>query len=705
MPNTPIQYSTACPSPVGSENPVATLAPGQNFPVNFSGVTDSGGNPSTFTVGGWMRVLAFNTEPTVFVVNEQLSININTEGVLTVVLGSSGELTSDVPITDSDWHYVSVTYLPSTDAGETGVLALYIDGLEAAAGAVNVSGSGPGSGCYLGTQPAPLEFVSWTIWSQALPSDVVGAPQWGDPTKGTEAADGLVAAFDFAQGSAQDISGNSYAVSVAAQSWHTPCLELNDSGPGIATGISSNVNPGGGSGTPAPFSILGWACVPSPEATAVYPLLTNNDPSLRLMLSADGTGALSAGYAWGQNQYSTPLATGGWVHCALTWDGNSVASFYLNGLQANTQQITNPISFVSPEVAIGSADTGTEVWYLQGLSIWSTCLDQDSIDGYMQGADPTDQPGCVANFPLLTDLGDSINGNSLSVNNCEITELITSMTTDEAATETSVFEPVALDGPRLLLPQDLKAIAKKNGIDVDSPLSASDMASDDYAEIGKWFDGLTAKLPAAGAARLKNEFLRNARIGLELRRKGIKAGTFTMAIEGGDTVGYYHDESGPHEVYRLAGVALTPMQQWGMTILFDTIFLIVAMFGIVSSAAKVTKAVGLLEPEINQVVSAVQTAYNVSDSALLKAKNVTMAVIGVIVGSRLTYSVVKQIVIGSWWSLAFTITNTVLMIVALVVTDGAALIIRVVQMGVQLGTLVYDLMQMPQSEAAAASAY
>ena len=404
-------------------------------------------------------------------------------GVLTVALGNT-LIESDFPIRDGNWHYVAVTYLPSTELNETGILTLYIDGLEAAEQAVNVTTSGTSSpGCFLGPQGAPFEFVSWTIWSQALPSDVMGVPQWGDPTSGTEAANGLVAAFDFANGTPTDVSGNHYPVSVAAQSQYTPCLQLSNNGTALIP--SSNVNPGGGTGTPAAFTIMGWASLApvasDPPAGSSWKLFSNGNSALSLFLYINLQGGLSAGYAWPNSPaVSAPVAGGSWAHLALTWDGTSIMTSYLNGSAVSTLSVTLT-GFSTQNPTIGGTSPGT--WCMQGLSIWSTCLNQASISQYMNGADPTEQPGCVSNFALLTDLDDSENGNSLNVTSaagsCQISQLITPITAPQTvpAPATAVRKPVALDGPRLLLSQDLIGIAKKNGTDVDTPVSDTDMAS------------------------------------------------------------------------------------------------------------------------------------------------------------------------------------------------------------------------------------
>ena len=702
MSNQAFCYSAACPSS-GSSN-IATLGNSSGFPVNFSGGPDTNGNPSTFTVGGWFRLISSGTAVTIFSANGQLLISCDASGYCAATLGAV-TVTSFVAITDTNWHFVAVTYAPS-QPDETGTLTLYLDGLEVGTELVNANATSSGTGYLLGPNTSQLEFVSWTIWSLALPSDVVSTPQWGDPPAHSEGLSGLVAAFDFAHGSASDISGNNYPVTVAAQCWHTPCLQLQS---GQATlPASDTVNPGGGSSTVSAFSIMGWVYVPSAGVNCYYPLLTNSS-SVELQLESDENSTLSAFCMFGESTVSES-ASSGWNHLALTWDGSASLTLYVNGSPFPNSISNPPAPITTPDIIIGSVGT-LGPWYMSDLSVWSTCLSQEEVEKYYQhsdleepelGPDPTGKPGCVANFNLRTDIGDSINGNELQTTNCTIYDLITPFTTAELGAVPAPQAAAADSGPQLLLGPDLKKIASANGVDVVSPVSAGDAAGPDYAEIGAWFDGIAKKLPAATAAGLKSKFLRNLRIGMALRQKKIQAGTFSMAIEGNDTVGYYHTEAGPQEVYRLPGVELTPMQRWGMTITFDVIGLIAAMFGIVTTAARVGNAVGLLEPEINGIVSAIQAAYNVTDSQLLKAKKVAMAVIGVIYTGNLGYSVAKKIATGSWWSLPFTILSVAATIAGLIATDGASIIVSIVAAAVQLAQLVLHLTQMPQTSMQAA---
>ena len=196
--------------------------------------------------------------------------------------------------------------------------------------------------------------------------------------------------------------------------------------------------------------------------------------------------------------------------------------------------------------------------------------------------------------------------------------------------------------------------------------------------------------------------MRNARIGRDLRQQGIKAGTFTMAVEGKDTVGYYHTETGPEEVYRLTGVALTPMQQWASTIAFDVITLLASVFMIMTSALRVGNAIQIFQPELNALATAIQQSFRLTDSAFVQAKEVTVAVIRVTIGLNLGYSIWSKVVMGSWWSLAFTVTNVVLMMIAAIASNFVVLVIRLVQMAVSLAQLGVDLQSMPNTEAAAA---
>jgi hypothetical protein len=98
------------------------------------------------------------------------------------------------------------------------------------------------------------EIASVTLWDVALDVEDL-APMWGPPEPGTP---GLIAAFDFANGPASDVSGNDYPVTFGqqdTQAWVQPCLDLDGTGWAVAQ------FPGGPTEAGAPFTIMGWTRV------------------------------------------------------------------------------------------------------------------------------------------------------------------------------------------------------------------------------------------------------------------------------------------------------------------------------------------------------------------------------------------------------------------------------------------------------------
>lgn len=102
-------------------------------------------------------------------------------------------------------------------------------------------------------------------------------------------------------------------------------------------------------------------------------------------------------YYWGTEAATNSITTNVWQHicCAVT---NGVATFYVNGLQAGTENVQNPISFnASTNIgmmppygcdtvsAIGYADSGTTPDYdffnglIYGIKVWNRTLASNEV--------------------------------------------------------------------------------------------------------------------------------------------------------------------------------------------------------------------------------------------------------------------------------------------------------------------------------------
>lgn len=675
---------------------------GTNLPINFSGQTENS-LPSAFTAAGWVRLLSAPAVNTIlFSVSNQFQMLIDASGNPSAqFVGGTGAVQSEVSINDGNWHYVGVSFLQSEDGSASGTLSLYIDGFQAdtehvAAGALQQAGE-----CAVGVNATSLDFASWSVWSTPVSSDVMDVPLWGAPATGTEADRGLVAAWDFANGPASDQSGQSNSVAVAQQLWHVPCVSMS---PGsYATPASlDNLNPGAGA-----FTLMGWAYVPAAAANTQYPLISNiaaAGSTLQLYVSYDNNANPGVNYLFGE---AGAEITGGvyipspmqWTHLALTYDGSQLV-FYINGNPSGAAEQGTPPPIQNPNVTLGkSVNPGGSNWYMQGLSVWTQALQQSAIQGYMNGNDPTDQTGCVAFFPLVADLGNSVTGNSLTTaGTIEITECNLPISTFTPVVSAPVSEAVgataeaASEIPILQL-RDYRRLAAQQGIDVNA---AADPSVPELAAAMEWYEKFLTGIPPRTAQKLRAMFARNVHVGFELAKRGIRTGGHSVSAEGRQLVIRYHTPAGPQEVARITTRdILTPFQTWALTVTLDVVGIVAAMFGIFSTAAKVQGAVSFEEELLQQLGLAAQSAENANRTTWALDSILNMA--KVMWEWKILFTLFKRLITGSWWSLTFTILSLIAQVAALVASGGWLIALKVSQMAIAIGQLIYDLTQMPAS--------
>jgi hypothetical protein len=660
----------------GDGSPVADL--GSSLPVNFSGQVVAGTNPSLFTVGGWIRFLEQDVgESTIFSVADQFQLTMLSSGALSATFVGGGSVASDIEITDQGWHFVACSFQQSATQATSGVLELYIDGSQTASGEVLGSSSTTPADCQVGPDNDALDVVSWCVWSVPLSSDVMDVPFWGDPHGGIDDP-ALVVAADFAGGTAADVSGNGVPVTAGSLVWHTTCLQLENASvtPAPADGLA----PGG----PATFSVAGWALLDDAQSsaplwatgTAFSVVITNG----QVQASWAGTAALSA-----------PAPTG-WTHVAVTYDGSS-GHLYLNGQLSASQPVTAPTTTPTGFVIGGDGDGNlAQGLSLQGVSVWTVCLTPAQVVDALEGGLPLGEAGCVGFFPFTDDseqeLGNLVTLNASTASGQASINVVESPV-DESARVTLAATPDS-SGPALVRLGDLRRLAAQ------APQEAvAAVAEDDVAAALAWYEQFVASLSPALAARLRAEFAANLRLGSSLANAGSRVGTFELRIDGTQTVATYHTEQGPQEVGRLDDT-LSPYLQWVVTIFLDIAGIVAAMFGILTTAAKVTKAVGLLDDLYEPVGAAAQAA---PGTGTARACAAIWNVIKVLWEWKAIGSLIWQLVKASWWSIAFTVASLVAQVAALVATGGWLIAVKVAQMAVAIGNLVKDLLQAPTTDA------
>ena len=126
-------------------------------------------------------------------------------------------------------------------------------------------------------------------------------------------------------------------------------------------------------------------------------------------------------YYWGSEAATNSITTNVWQHicCAVS---NGVATFYVNGLQAGTENVQNPISFRASADApwldavmfIGYADSGTTPDYnyfnglIYGIKVWSRTLSASEVSAIVTTGVPPSTNG-LYNAVML----DEVSGSTL----------------------------------------------------------------------------------------------------------------------------------------------------------------------------------------------------------------------------------------------------------------------------------------------------
>lgn len=714
------QYSSIIPT---TSSPAATLP---SLPVNFSGVPASDGTPSLFTVAGWVRAPQPTQPVQVFVATGQFQVWFDTSGDLCAAFGSTetiptAQVSSCCQVADGTWHFIAVSYqqivIPTTPTPtETnGLLRLYVDGslLDAA----NVAPPTPTSATVTPTLGASgssePEFASWLVWSVAASEDVLDVPDWGEPIAGSESARGLVAAFDFAQGGVTDQSGHHYgsAVSPGAQQWNTPCLQLPAGSYATVQQPTPQINPGGA----GPFSVVGWVASPAPSSESV--LLENwfsDRDDLSVSLQAD-SGNISATFvAPGYGQPPVPVyEPGPWVHLALTYNGYFF-QFYINGALAASGSPDAPLPIspsTSPGLTLGSSTVSGATANLQNVSIGSVALSGDQISREMTNLDPSSEPGCVAHFPLMLPGQtpcDTVNGLQLTLPaGSVVLEIATPIT---APATTGVQRASA--GPRssvagdvaLMRHKDYLALARQHGIDLDAAPDVATLTDPDFKAGVAWYEELLRDVHPRLASRLRERFFRNLYTSMQLAEKAPQAGRFSIATVDGLPTVMYGTAAGQRPLPPLSDELLSSTAAVAdnyVAILFDVVGIVTAVLGVITTAAKLESVVRLYRAFLQSL--AVSAARNITQTAstVEKAAEAILGYLGALQGRGLLSRLLKGLIVGSWWSLIFTVVQIVLQIAAMILSGGALLAMKIAQMVLAVGRLVVDVLKVATAEAIA----
>lgn len=672
--------------------------------VNFSGYTINNVSPA-FTIGGWVRLTQQGQDVAIFASSLQFAVRIRSDGYVraTFISQPTTEVLSAVSIADNNWHYVAASFSPLQEG--SGTLTVFIDGAPNGA-VVTIPTSVPStSPCTLGDEYdwPYLEIASWEIWKVAFPTDVMEVPVWGAPSMSGLGPDMsiLVAAFDFAS---PTMTSSNPAVSFTAAGrgkvW--PCLRMTN---GNALPNPEIAFPIGNSGA---WSILTWVKVPAAFSGQFIPYLAGGTstpgehPEFRIHIDMSTGASLvqvirSVPPDNPQILLSAPYDLTSWSHIAVTFD-QQVLKLYVNGtLIATSASLSLTDIFVTSAIGLSSPPGDAWSGSLQSLSIWNQELNATQITADM-GWIESDSAGLVAFFPFLTDAVDTVNGVALTVSGGALTsdiQVVPGGTTVFQQPDERFIERTNCGVKNMIVqPQDYWEIAAREGIQIQAR-SQNEIAELDLQE---WYNSPYFDVAEPTRSKLIAEFDRNFQLAKALRQRGIKTGQTEAKIENGHTVFYYHTlNEGPVEVYR-EEVELTPLEVWYITIVFDVLFLIFAMFGVFTTPNGIRTAMNRgrrISRLFQQIGVTLQNAPPGVSGAMVVVGNI----INILNNAGTLFSIIWDIVTASWWDIIFVCVSLIISILSIIFLP-ASYGWRLANLGVAVGTLAYDLTQKPSSPTA-----
>jgi hypothetical protein len=639
-------------------------------------------------------------------------LNINTQaGVVYANLGDSGSyVESSISIADGTWHYVTVAFEQFAPGSPNtgGALRLYIDGglfdeLNVAPSTAASTGT-----CQLGISTSgsgPVDIASWTYYAIAADGDVLDVPGWGEPPADSEAAHGLVAAWDFANGAAVDLAPNPTDMTVTAGplTWCTDCTQVpyDPEGAGIVPAAADGLNPGGAGA----FTVMGWVAVPQgAEANVFSNQFTDNT---YVSLSAWST---QVSYdAGGQTEtYTLPAATEDFQHVALTYDGQSF-NLYVNGTLAQGPTAIAISEKASAAIYLAGCMQATVAH--QNVSVWSRALSASEIAMYAGSGDPTTAPGLVAHYNLMfgaqtinsttqvPGVVNSVTWNAGSVSTAAVVgiELRTAVTAADSARALAAVRPAA-ETPdiRLMRYRDYRALAIRNGIDVDAMPTAADLATPEYAAFVAHYETTVQHLPPKLADRMRRLAYRNLHVAMQLKAKGVRAGSFEVAHDGPDTVVRYLTPDGPQEMWRLQGELLDNTAQVFLTVFLDLVGVVTAMFGVITGGKAMQKAAEAFESVLETIGETAKNAIQGLSSQSQQAVQAIFAFLYYLWNLKALPTLAYKILSGmSWWKIALNALSLVTQLVSVVASGGAMIAVKIAQIAIAIAQLIGDLLSLP----------
>ncbi len=688
-------YTTTAP---GSTDSGYAATIGAALPVNFSGRTVSG-SASEFTVAGWVRMSGFpagSAMDIVFTAEDQFCLSINAAGMLVANFGVPGTLasvTSTKGVSDTEWHYIAVAAGIDANTNQFTV-KLMLDGINVGTGTVASAATKIQGTCAIGS--GHMQFVALTIWSVKLADEQLDVPEFGPPTTESSADTGVVAAFNFATGPAIDVSGQEVAISANSGPSYLPRLSLSPASTLIPDprDVMTVFGP--------TFSFMGWVKLPplsnNPKRLNVISLVQCEHSEIDLIVreSTDNDPTLCNVSLWLGGFVNVPVES--YVHVAASRmpNGNGQSMYlWLNGQTGGVG-----LGYPAGSTPSGSVSFATLYSYpgtnatsaVHGLSIWDRQITDKDVAADMAGADPTGSDGLLAYFALQHDLRNSVSGYEATIQNAELVDIVeTASPSNSLMTHLSYDSQNTVESTQVIKfykSSDYEQLAKSHGLKIDYSADVSTLSNPHQAFLAEIDEKMTGidLLEEYDRAQL----VRNLHIADTLSRAGIKTGLFEVTRDNKDTVVSFHQEDGLIEIYRSDD--LDPLAEWLLTIIVDVIAIIGGMFGLATTPGKLADIVKVIAIALPTMKNALIDALH---EGQIDKFDAVMAVIREIYSMGLMLTIVKGLVTGSWWSLLFTALSVLGQILAIILTDGLALLIKAYLVVNAFFKLVYDLSQYP----------
>jgi len=252
---------------------------------------------------------------------------------------------------------------------------------------------------------------------------------------------------------------------------------------------------------------------------------------------------------------------------------------------------------------------------------------------------------------------------------------------------------------------DWYTLARRNGIDVTASPTDAELANEPYKSFAAYYETLLKNLSPKLAARLRQTALRNLHIGLQLQSKGVRAGSFEITHQGGDSVVQYYGLDGPREIARyrdelLAGTALVGRSDVDIftTILFDVIGILAAIYGFAVAGKAMDKAAVALKGILEMLG---QRARNAMDAASPQAQQAAQAIFAWLYYAwslnalpTLVWKILSEM---RWWEIALNVASLLGQLIALVASGGAYLAVKLAQMAIAFAQLISDVLKITLS--------